>query len=145
LRDWWTKADATEFDKRAKRLVAQFNAFEPLPGLHVNGQLTLGENIGDLGGLSIAFKAYKLSLGGRPAATLDGFTGEQRVLMGWTQAWRGKERDEYLRVIVTSNEHAPGMYRGNNPLTNIDAFYEAFNVKPADKMFRKPEDRVRIW
>lgn len=145
LRDWWTKADATEFDKRAKMLVAQFNAFEALPGLHVNGQLTLGENIGDLGGLSIAFKAYKLSLGGKPSATIDGLTGEQRVFMGWTQAWRGKFRDEYLRVIVMSNEHAPSMYRGSAPLSNIDAFYEAFNVKPSDKMYRKPEERVRIW
>ncbi len=145
LRDWWTKADATEFDKRAKMLVAQFNAFEPLPGLHVNGQLTLGENIGDLGGLSIAFKAYKISLGGKPSTTIDGFTGEQRVFLGWTQAWREKYRDEYLRVIVTSNEHAPSMYRGTDPLTNIDAFYDAFGVKPGDKMFRKPEERVRIW
>ena len=145
LRDWWTKADATEFDKRAKMLIAQFNAFEALPGLHVNGELTLGENIGDLGGLSIAFKAYKLSLGGKPSTTMDGFTGEQRVFMGWTQAWRSKMRDEYLRVIVTSNEHAPSQYRGGNPLTNIDAFYDAFGLKPGDKMFRKPEERVRIW
>lgn len=145
LRDWWTKADATEFDKRAKMLVAQFNAFEPLPGLHVDGQLTLGENIGDLGGLSIAFKAYKISLGGKPSTTIDGLTGEQRVFMGWTQAWREKYRDEYLRVIVTSNEHAPSMYRGSNPLTNIDAFDDAFGVKPGDRMFRKPEERVRIW
>ena len=145
LRDWWTKADATEFDKRAKMLTAQFNAFEPLPGLHVNGQLTLGENIGDLGGLSIAFKAYKIALAGKPSTTIDGFTGEQRVFMGWTQAWREKFRDEFLRVIVTSNEHAPSMYRGGNPLTNIDAFYDAFGVKAGDKMFRKPEERVRIW
>lgn len=145
LREWWTKADDTEFSKRAKMLVAQFNAFEPLPGLHVNGELTLGENIGDLGGLSIAYKAYKISLGGKPSSTMDGFTGEQRVFMGWSQAWREKYRDEFLRVIVTSNEHAPSMYRGSNPLTNIDAFYEAFNIKPADKMYRKPEDRVRIW
>ena len=145
LRDWWTTADATEFDKRAKMLTAQFNAFEPLPGLHVNGQLTLGENIGDLGGLSIAFKAYKIALAGKPSTTIDGFTGEQRVFMGWTQAWRDKSRDEFLRVIVTSNEHAPSMYRGGNPLTNIDAFYDAFGVKAGDKMFRKPEERVRIW
>jgi predicted metalloendopeptidase len=145
LRDWWTKTDATEFDKRAKMLVAQFNAFEPLPGLHVDGQLTLGENIGDLGGLSIAFKAYRISLGGKPSTTIDGLTGEQRVFMGWTQAWREKYRDEYLRVIVTSNEHAPSLYRGSNPLTNIDAFDDAFGVKPGDKMFRKPEERVRIW
>ena len=145
LRDWWTTADDTEFQKRAKMLVAQFDAFEPLPGLHVNGSLTLGENIGDLGGLSIAYKAYKLSLGGKPSPAIDGLTGEQRVFMGWTQAWREKYRDEFLRVIVTSNPHAPSMYRGSNPLTNIDAFYEAFDVKPGDRMYRAPAERVRIW
>jgi predicted metalloendopeptidase len=145
LRDWWTAADDTEFQKRAKMLVSQFDAFEPLPGLHVNGSLTLGENIGDLGGLSIAYKAYKLSLGGKPSPTIDGLTGEQRVFMGWTQAWREKYRDEFLRVIVTSNPHAPSMYRGSNPLTNIDAFYEAFGVKPGDRLYRAPAERVRIW
>jgi len=145
LRDWWTTADATEFDKRAKMLVAQFNAFEALPGLHINGELTLGENIGDLGGLSIAFKAYKISLGGKPSATIDGLPGEPRGFLGWTQASCSKMRDEYHRVMRPSNEHAPSMYRGSNPLTNIDAFYDAFGLKPGDKMFRKPEERVRIW
>jgi predicted metalloendopeptidase len=145
LRDWWTKADATEFDKRARMLVEQFNALEPLPGLHVKGDLTLGENIGDLSGIEIAYKAYKASLGGKPSPTIDGLTGEQRVFMGLAQVWREKDRDEFLRFIVTSNEHAPGQYRGSIPMTNVDAFYEAFNVKPGDKMFRKPEDRVRIW
>lgn len=145
LRDWWTKADGTEFQKRAKMLVAQFNLLEPLPGLHVKGELTLGENIGDLGGLQIAYKAYKASLGGKPSTTIDGFTGEQRLFIGSAQEWRDKFRDEYLRAIVTSNEHAPSMYRGLLPMTNTDAFYEAFDVKAGDKMFRKPEDRVRIW
>jgi predicted metalloendopeptidase len=145
LRDWWTKADDTEFQKRAKMLVDQFNAFEPLPGLHVNGQLTLGENIGDLGGLSIAFKAYTLSLNGKGSPSIDGLTGEQRVFMGWTQAWREKYRDEFLRVIVTSNPHAPSLYRGGNPPANIDAFYDAFGVRPGDKMYRTPAERVRIW
>lgn len=145
LRDWWTKADDTEFQKRATMLAEQFNAFEPLPGLHVNGSLTLGENIGDLGGLSIAYKAYEISLNGKRPPTVDGLTGEQRVFMGWTQAWREKYRDEFLRVIVTSNPHAPSMYRGSNPMTNIDAFYDAFGVKPGDKMYRAPAERVRIW
>jgi putative endopeptidase len=145
LTDWWTQADDTEFQKRAKMLVAQFNALEPLPGLHVKGELTLGENIGDLGGLAIAYKAYKKSLGGKPSPTIDGFTGEQRVFMGLAQAWRSKERDEFMRFLVTSNEHAPPMYRGSMPMTNVDAWYEAFDVKPGDKMFRKPEERVRIW
>jgi len=145
LRDWWTKADDQEFQKRARMLSDQFDAFEPLPGLHVNGNLTLGENIGDLGGLSIAFKAYKLSLGGRPSPEIDGFTGEQRVFIGWAQCWREKIRDERLRAIVTSNPHAPSRYRGGNPPTNIDAFYDAFGVKPGDKMYRPPAERVRIW
>jgi len=145
LRDWWTKADDEEFRKRAKMLVEQFDAFEPLPGLHVNGSLTLGENIGDLGGLSIAFKAYKVSLAGKPSPQIDGFTGEQRVFIGWAQAWRWKARDESMRVLVTSNPHAPPPYRGGNPPTNIDGFYEAFGVMPGDKMYRAPDQRVRIW
>ena len=145
LRDWWTKADDVEFGKRTRMLGAQFDALEPIPGLHVNGALTMGENIGDLGGLSIAFKAYKIALADKASTTIDGMTGEQRVFVGWTQAWREKYRDEFLRLIVTSNEHAPSMDRGGLPLTNIDAFYEAFNVKPGDKMYRKPEERVRIW
>ncbi len=145
LRDWWTKADDTEFSKRAKMLVAQFNALEALPGLHVKGELTLGENIGDLGGLQIAYKAYKASLNGQKSPVIDGYTGEQRFFIGSAQEWREKFRDEYLRSIVTSNEHAPGMFRGYMPMTNTDAFYEAFDVKPSDKLFRKPEERVRIW
>jgi len=145
LRDWWTSADDTEFQKRAKMLIAQYDALEPLPGLHVKGDLTLGENIGDLGGLQIAYKAYKKSLGGKPSPVIDGFTGEQRFFIGSAQEWREKMRDEFLRFIVTSNEHAPSMYRGSVPLSNTDAFYDAFDVKPGDKMFRKPEERVRIW
>lgn len=145
LRDWWTKADDEEFRKRAKMLAEQFDAFEPLPGLHVNGSLTLGENIGDLGGLSIAHKAYKISLKGKASPVIDGFTGEQRVFIGWTQCWREKIRDERLRIMITSNPHAPGRYRGSNPPTNIDAFYDAFGVRPGDKMYRAPEQRVRIW
>ena len=145
LHDWWTKADDEEFQKRAKKLVAQYDVLEPLSGLHVKGDLTLGENIGDLGGLAIAYKAYRASLGGKPSMTIDGFTGEQRFFIGSAQEWREKARDEFLRVVVTSNEHAPSMYRGGIPMTNVDAFYEAFDVKPGDKMYRKPEDRVRIW
>lgn len=145
LRDWWSKADETEFQRRAAMLVGQFNAFEPLPGLKLNGELTLGENIGDLGGLSIAFRAYLISLEGKRSPVVDGLTGEQRVFMGWTQAWRQKYRDEFLRVIVTSDPHAPSMYRGSNPLTNIEGFYEAFAVKAGDKMYRPPAERVRIW
>ena len=145
LRDWWTKADDQEFRKRAKMLADQFDVFEPLPGVHVNGNLTLGENIGDLGGLSIAYKAYEISLNGKPSPEIDGFTGEQRVFIGWAQCWREQIRDERLRINLTSNPHAPAQYRGQNPPTNIDAFYHAFGVKPGDKMYRPPEQRVRIW
>jgi putative endopeptidase len=145
LRDWWTPADETEFQKRSKVLVDQFNVLSPLPGVTVNGELTLGENIGDLGGLSIAYKAWKLSLGGKASPTIDGFTGEQRFFMGWAQAWRTKAREQYLRNQVMADPHAPAEFRANAPLSNIDAFYEAFNVKPGDKLYVAPEKRVRIW
>lgn len=145
LRDWWTPADETEFQKRAKMLVEQFNALSPLPGVKVNGELTLGENIGDLGGLSIAYKAWKISLAGKPSPVIDGLTGDQRFFMGWAQAWRTKARDEYLRNQVMADPHAPAEFRANAPLSNIDAFYEAFGVKPGDKLYVAPDKRVRIW
>lgn len=145
LRDWWTPEDEAEFTRRARGLVEQFNAFSPLPGVTVNGELTLGENIGDLGGLSIAYKALRLSLGGRPSPTIDGFTGDQRFFMGWAQAWRLKARDEYVRNQVMADPHAPAEFRANGPLSNIDAFYEAFGVKPGDRLYVAPEKRVRIW
>ena len=126
-------------------LVEQYNAFTPLPGLHVNGQLTLGENIGDLAGLGIAYKAYKVSLAGKPAPVIDGFSGEQRLFLGFAQIWRTKMSDEQMRVQVMTNPHSPGEYRANGPVSNIDAFYDAFSVKPGDKMYRAPDQRVRIW
>ena len=145
LRDWWKPEDETEFQKRAKLLVEQFNAFSPLPGMNVNGELTLGENIGDLGGLSIAYKAYKISLAGKPAPVLDGLTGDQRFFMGWAQAWRAKAREEYLRRQVLADPHAWAEFRANGPLGNIPEFYTAFAVKPGDKLFIAPEKRVKIW
>lgn len=145
LRDWWTPADETEFQKRVKILVEQFNALSPAPGLKVNGELTLGENIGDLGGLSIAYKAWKLSLKGKRSPVLDGFTGDQRVFMGWAQAWRTKARDQYLQQQVMADPHAPAEFRANAPLGNIPGFYDAFRVKPGDKLFREPAKRVKIW
>jgi len=145
LRDWWTLADETEFQKRAKILVEQFNAFSPAPGLQVNGELTLGENLGDLGGLSIAYKAWKLSLKGKPSPVLDGFTGDQRVFLGWAQAWRTKAREQYLRQQVMADPHAPAEFRANAPLGNIPGFYDAFGVKPGDKLFREPAKRIKIW
>ena len=145
LRDWWKPEDEAEFQKRAKLLIEQFNGFSPAPGLKINGELTLGENIGDLGGLSIAYQAYKLSLAGKPAPVVDGFTGDQRFLMGWAQAWRMKARDEYLQRQVLADPHAWAEFRANGPLSNIPAFYDAFGVKPGDKLFLEPDKRVKIW
>jgi putative endopeptidase len=145
LRDWWKPEDEAEFQKRAKLLIEQFNAFSPLPGMNVNGQLTLGENIGDLGGLSIAYKAYRISLAGKPAPVIDGLTGDQRFFMGWAQAWRAKAREEYLRRQVLADPHAWAEFRANGPLGNIPEFYTAFGVKEGDKLYVAPEKRVKIW
>ncbi len=145
LRDWWAPGDAKIFEARAAMLGQQYSAFEPLPGLHVNGALTMGENIADLGGLTLALEAYQTFLHGQPAPVLDGLTGEQRVFLGWAQAWRGKMRDDFLRRLVVGDPHSPRMYRVNGPVRNIDAWYSAFGVKPGDKLYLPPEQRVRIW
>jgi putative endopeptidase len=145
LRDWWTKEDATEFEARARKLAAQYSAFEPLPGVHVNGELTLGENIADLGGLTVALDAYRASLRGAPAPVIDGLTGDERVLLGWAQAWRGKVTDDFVRKQVVTDPHSPRQFRVIGPTRNIDAWYESFGVKPDDRMYLAPGDRVRIW
>ena len=144
-RNWWTDADRAAFDKRTKMLGAQYDAFCPLPGQCVNGALTMGENIGDLGGISMAYTAYKLSLGGKPAPVIDGLTGDQRFFLSWAQVWKGKYRDESLLTLIKTNPHSPVMYRANGPLRNFDPWYQAFNVKPGDAMYLPPEQRVRIW
>ena len=145
LRDWWTKQDESEYQKRVKVLVDQFNEFEPLPGLHVNGELTLGENIADLTGLTISRRAYLISLNGKPGPTIDGLTADQRLYMGWSQQWRDKMRDDAIRQQVMTNVHSPDMYRANGPLRNTPEFYEAFGVKEGDKLFLPPNRRVKIW
>ncbi len=145
LRDWWTPADATAFEARAKRLGAQYSSYEPVPGAHINGDLTMGENIADLGGLNVALEAYHRSLGGKPAPVLDGFTGDQRVYLGWAQAWRGKTREDYVRKQVVSDPHSPRAFRMIGPTRNIDAWYEAFGVQPSEKYYLPPDQRVRIW
>jgi predicted metalloendopeptidase len=137
LRDWWTAKDAEEYTRRAKLLVEQYNEFEALPGLHVNGELTLGENIGDLTGVVIAHRAYELSLAGQPAPTIDGMSGDQRFFFGFAQIWRGKERDDALRQKV--------MYRANAPVRNVPEFYSTFGVKEGDRMWLAPEKRTKIW
>jgi putative endopeptidase len=145
LRDWWTKDDAAKFEARAKVLGAQYSSFEPLPGLHVNGDLTMGENIADLGGLTLALDAYHASLKNKRMRKLDGLTGDQRVFLGWAQAWRGKVSDDYVKKQVVSDPHSPRQFRVNGPVRNIDAWYAAFGVKPGDALYVPPEQRVRIW
>jgi predicted metalloendopeptidase len=145
LRNWWTAEDGAKFKTKTDMLVAQYNAFEPIPGYHVNGELTLGENIGDNSGLAIAYKAYKISLHGKPGPVIDGLTGDQRFFMGFGQVWRSKMRDEAQIVQVKTDPHSPGQYRANGTLRNQAAFYEAFGVKEGDKMYLAPKDRVTIW
>jgi putative endopeptidase len=145
LQSWWTEDDRKAFDARTGMLGAQFDSYEGLPGLHVNGKLTMGENIGDLSGLTIALKAYHASLGGRRAPVLDGFTGDQRFFLSFAQVWRAKYRDSQMRQQVLSNPHSPPHFRVLGPTRNIDAWYEAFDVKPGDAMYLPPDKRVRLW
>jgi len=145
LRNWWTEKDMEEFKKRTNALVAQYDAFKVFEDLNVNGSFTLGENIGDLGGLSIALKAYKMSLNGKESPVIDGFTGEQRVFLGWAQAWRSKSREEAMRNLVATNPHAPAIFRVNGVVRNIPEFYELFDVKEGDALYLPPEERVKIW
>lgn len=145
MRNWWTEEDTEEFKKRTSALVAQYDAFEALPDLNVNGEFTLGENIGDLGGLSIALKAYKIALNGKDAPVMDGFTGEQRVFIGYAQSWRNKMRDEALRVQINTDPHSPANFRVNGVVRNIPEFYTAFNVQESDSLYLPSEKRVKIW
>jgi putative endopeptidase len=145
LRDWWTAADHKNFAAKTKMLVAQYNSYSPLPGYHVNGELTLGENIADNSGVAIAFKAYKLSLKGKKAPVVDGMTGEQRFFMGFGQVWRSKMREAAQIVQIKTDPHSPGQFRANGTMKNQPGFYDAFGVKPGDKMYLAPKDRVIIW
>ncbi|MFC3033070.1 M13 family metallopeptidase [Pseudoalteromonas fenneropenaei] len=145
LRNWWSEADLAQFEARGKQLVAQYDGFKPFEDANVNGQLTLGENIGDLGGLTVAYKAYQIALAGKPAPVIDGYTGEQRFFMGWGQIWRRKYRDEELRNRLMTDPHSPSHYRVIGILSNMPEFYQAFDVKEGDKMYLKPQDRVKIW
>jgi len=145
LQSWWTAEDRSRFEERTQKLVQEYNGFEPLPDIHVNGQLTLGENIGDLGGMQMAYAAYHRSLGGKPAPVIDGFTGDQRFFMSWAQVWRSQMRDGVLRQVVLSNPHSPPTYRVNGVVPNVDAWYAAFGV-PEDATLALPQGRrVSIW
>ena len=145
MRNWWIESDLKSFKKRTGALVAQYNAFKVFPDLSVNGAFTLGENIGDLGGMSIAIKAYKLSLKGGKSPKMDGFTGLQRVLIGWAQVWMNKDREASLRNQVASDPHSPSKFRINGVMRNVPEFYEVFNVKASDSLYLAPDKRVKIW
>ena len=147
LNDWWSDSDRVEFEKRSKKLIEQYDALSPeeTPGSHVNGALTIGENIGDLGGLTIAHKAYEISLGGKAAPELDGFSGFQRLFLGWAQVWRTKIRPEETKRRLATDPHSPAEFRCNQVIANLNEYYEAFDVKEGDKLWRDPAERVRIW
>jgi putative endopeptidase len=145
LRDWWQPADAQAFQALAAKLASQYATVEMFPGLRINGALTLGENIADLGGIMLALDAYHASLSGRPAPVIDGLTGDQRFFLSWAQVWRQKEREDLTRRFLVSDPHAPPSARVNVVLANVDAWYSAFDVRPGDKLYRPPSDRVRIW
>jgi putative endopeptidase len=145
LRNWWTDEDRAEFENRTSKLVAQFDEFQPFDDLAVNGEFTLGENIGDLGGISIGLLAYQMSLNGEESPVMDGFTGAQRVFIGYGQNWRNKYRDERLRQLIQIDPHSPSMYRANGTVRNVSEFYEAFDVQEGDALYLPPEERVKIW
>ena len=145
LTDWWTPEDSKKFEVQTARLGAQYDAFEPLPGIHVKGGLTMGENIGDLGGLLTSIDAYHMSLKGQPAPVIDGFSGDQRLFFGFAQIWRSKYRDDAIKQQVVSDPHSPAQFRAIGTTRNIDLWYDTFGVKEGDKYYVKPEDRVRIW
>lgn len=145
LQNWWTASDRQQFDQKGQALVKQYNQYSPLEGLNVNGQLTLGENIGDLGGIQMAYDAYQLSLQGEAATTRDGYSGDQRFFLSFAQIWRYAMRDDFLRQIVLSDPHSPAEYRVNGVLTNFTPWYEAFGVKQRDKLFKPQQQRTEVW
>ncbi len=147
LRDWWTAEDAAKFEAQAAKLGAQYEAynFPTLPDMHINGRVAMGENIGDLGGVTLGLEAYRNLLAGKKAPVLGGFTGEQRFFLGWGQVWRTLWRDEALKQQIVNGPHSPGQIRAFAPLRNIDDWYKAFDIKPGDKLYIAPENRVRIW
>jgi len=145
LSDWWTKEDATRFKAQADRLAEQYSKFEPVKGYFVNGRLTLGENIADMGGLLLALDAYHASLNGNPAPVIDGLTGDQRVFLGWAQVWRDKVRTDASILRIKSDPHSPAHFRVNGPMRNNPSWYEAFGISPSDPMYITPQNRVNIW
>ena len=145
LRNWWTDEDRTKFKEKTLALKKQFDAYTVLDTLHVNGQLTMGENIGDLGGLNAAYEAFKMTKQGQSIEKIDGFTPDQRFFLSWAQIWRGNILDETAAQLILTDTHSPGPYRTIGAPVNMDAWYKAFNVQPGDKLYKKPEDRIKIW
>ena len=144
LENWWTEADLTQFKAAAQKLSDQYDAYEPLPGMHIQGALTLGENIGDLAGIAIARDAYVASLGGRPAPVIEGYTGDQRFFMGYAQVWRQLVREAAARQRLTTDPHSPGEYRAYT-VRNVDAWHTAFNVRAGQKLYLPQSQRVVVW
>jgi len=146
LKNWFTEKDLSRFEERGKNLAKQFDQYEPLPDVFVQGQFTLGENIGDLGGITVAYEGLqRFYRENKKPGLIDGYTPEQRFFISWATIWRVKYRDETLRKQVFTDPHSPGMFRANGPLTNFTPFYQAFNVAEGDKMFRPDSARVKIW
>ena len=145
LKNWWTSQDSLNFKLKTNKVIDQFNHFAVLDTFHVNGELTIGENIADLGGLTIAYYAYKNSIKGKTVAKIDGFTGEQRFFISWAQGWRGNLRPAYIKQLIKTNPHAPNLARVQCPLSNMQEFYDSFQVKPGDKMYKPKAERAEIW
>jgi putative endopeptidase len=145
LRNWWTDEDRTKFKAKAEALQKQYDAYTVLDTIHVNGKLTLGENIGDLGGLNAAYEAFKMTKQGQSNEKIDGFTPDQRFFLSWAQVWRGNILAESAAQLIVTDPHSPGEYRTIGAPVNMDAWYKAFNVRPGDKLYKKPEDRIRLW
>jgi putative endopeptidase len=145
LQNWWTDQDRKKFEARTKALIEQYNQYEPIKGYKVNGALTIGENIGDLGGASIAYKAYKISLGGKESTVMDGFTGDQRFFIGFAQIWAAIQRDEFALEMIKADPHSPPEFRLKGAVENVPEFYTAFDVKAGDPMFLATDKRVKVW
>src|SRR5262249_51535669 len=144
-KDWWTSTDAEKFKKLANEVVEQFNSFTVLDTIHVNGKLTLGENIADLGGLAMAYEAFTKTAQFKEGKKIDGFTPVQRFFLSWAQVWRNNALPETQAQLILTDPHAPGQFRANGPISNMEEWYQAFDVKEGDKMYKKPEDRTKIW
>lgn len=145
LKDWWVKTDADQFKTRVQVMIDQYNKFTVLDTVHVNGSLTQGENLADIGGLAIAYQAFKNTPEGKSDTKIDGFTPDQRFFLSFAQVWRIKTRDETMRTRIAADPHSPELYRVNGPVSNIEAWYKAFNIQPGDKMYRPENTRVKVW